>query len=64
MQREGWEPDAFTYLSILNPRASAGALEWVKEVHRHVLKAGLKSDLRVDSALVHMYAKSGSIDDA
>ncbi len=34
------------------------------EVHRHVQEAGLESDLSVDSALVHMYAKSGCIDDA
>jgi pentatricopeptide repeat protein len=64
MQRDGFEPDAITCISILNACASAGALEWVKEVHRHVLKARLGSDLRVASALVHMYAKSGSIDDA
>ena len=51
-------------MSILNPCASAGALEWVKEVHRHALRAGLESDARVGNALVHMYAKSGSIDDA
>ncbi|CAM6092218.1 unnamed protein product [Calypogeia fissa] len=64
MRREGFEPDAVTYLSILNPAASAGTLEWVKEVHAHASKAGLESDLRVGSALVHMYAESGSIDDA
>src|SRR5450759_5208686 len=64
MTQEGFEPDAFTVASILNPSASAGALEWVKEVHGHACKAGLESDLRVGNALVHMYAKSGSIDDA
>ncbi|CAM6093169.1 unnamed protein product [Calypogeia fissa] len=64
MRREGFEPDAITYLSILNASASAGALEWVPEVHAHAHKAGLESDLRVGSALVHMYAESGSIDDA
>jgi pentatricopeptide repeat protein len=64
MQREGCVPNAITYVSILNASASPGALEWVKVVHRHVLEAGLESDLRVGSALVHMYAKSGSIDDA
>ncbi|CAM6102793.1 unnamed protein product [Calypogeia fissa] len=64
MKREGFEPDAITYLSILNASASGGALEWVKEVHGHASKAGLESDLRVGNALVHMYAESGSIDDA
>ncbi|CAM6098036.1 unnamed protein product [Calypogeia fissa] len=64
MRQEGFEPNAVTYLNILNASASAGALEWVTEVHAHARKAGLQSDFRVGSALVHMYAKSGSIDDA
>jgi len=64
MQQEGFKPDAVTYVSILNACASAGALEWVKEVHSHALKTGLESDVRVGNALVHMYAKCGSIDDA
>jgi pentatricopeptide repeat protein len=64
LQREGCVPDATTYVSVLNPCASEGALEWVKEIHSHIVEAGLESDLRVGNALVHMYAKSGSIDDA
>lgn len=60
MKQEGFKPDAITFLSILN----AGTLKLVKEVHSHVLEAGLESDMRVSSALVHMYAKSGSLDDA
>ena len=64
MKREGLKPDAFTYASILNACASAGALEWVKEVHTHAREAGFESDVRVGNALVHMYAKCGSIDDA
>ncbi|CAM6129887.1 unnamed protein product [Calypogeia fissa] len=64
MRLEGFKPDAITYLSILNVSASAGALAWVKEVHLHAREAGLESDMRVGNALVHMYGKSGSIDDA
>lgn len=64
MKREGFKADAVTYVSILNAFASAGALQWVTEVHSHVLEAGFLSDVRVGNALVHMYAKSGSIDDA
>ncbi|CAM6127608.1 unnamed protein product [Calypogeia fissa] len=64
MRREGFEPNALTYMSILNVCASEGALEWVKEVHGYASKAGLESDVRVGNVLVHMYAKSGSIDDA
>uniref|UniRef100_A0A7I4BBY9 Pentacotripeptide-repeat region of PRORP domain-containing protein n=1 Tax=Physcomitrium patens TaxID=3218 RepID=A0A7I4BBY9_PHYPA len=66
MQEEGFVPDSTTYLSILTATAcsSAGALGWVKEVHRHAVKAGFDSDMRVCNALVHVYSKSGSVDDA
>ena len=64
MKEEGFQPDAVTYMSLLNDCASTGALEWVKDVHRHILEEGYESDVRVGSALVHMYAKSGSIEDA
>ncbi len=30
----------------------------VKEVHGHALEAGLESDLRVGSALIHMYVSA------
>jgi pentatricopeptide repeat protein len=33
MQQECFEPDARTYVSILNACGSAGALDWVEEVH-------------------------------
>jgi pentatricopeptide repeat protein len=33
MQQVGFKPDAFTYVSILNACASAGALDWMEEVH-------------------------------
>ena len=64
MKEEGFQPDAATYVSLLNDCASTGALEWVKDVHRHILEGGHESDVRVGSALIHMYAKSGSIEDA
>ena len=64
MKEEGFQPDSVTYVSLLNDCGSAGALEWVKDVHRHILEGGHESDVRVGSALVHMYAKSGSIEDA
>ena len=64
MKEEGFQPNAVTYMSLLNDRASIGALEWVKDVHRHILEEGNESDVRVGSALIHMYAKSGSIENA
>jgi pentatricopeptide repeat protein len=64
MQQVGFKPDSRTYVSILNACASAGALEWVKEVHNQAREAGFELDLSVGNALVHMYAKCGKMDDA
>jgi hypothetical protein len=41
----------------LNACASAGALDWVKEVHNQAREAGFQLDLCVGNALLHMYAK-------
>jgi len=59
MLQEGFKPNAVTYMSILNPCASAGALDWVKEVHSHARDGGFESDVRVGYALFH--AKCGSM---
>ena len=64
MQRVGMKPDQITYMSILNACASPVALERGREVHAHIIDAGLQSDVRVGTALVNMYAKCGSIKDA
>jgi pentatricopeptide repeat protein len=64
MQQVGFKPDALTYVSILIACGSAGALEWVKEVHIQASEAGFELDLHVGNALVHMYAKCGNMDDA
>ena len=64
MQRVGMKPNQITYMSILNACASPVALERGREVHAHIIEAGLQSDVRVGTALVNMYAKCGSIRDA
>ena len=64
MQRVGMKPDQITYMSILNACACPVALERGREVHAHIIDAGLQSDVRVGTALVNMYAKCGSIRDA
>ena len=45
MKEEGFQPDAVTYMSLLNDCASTGALEWVKDVHMHILEGGYESDV-------------------
>ncbi|XP_074301092.1 LOW QUALITY PROTEIN: pentatricopeptide repeat-containing protein At3g24000, mitochondrial-like [Silene latifolia] len=64
MKRETFEPDDFTYSSVLSSCASSGALEQGKWIHGHVIKSGMKLVGFVGNTLLHMYAKCGSIMDA
>eukprot|EP01018_Ginkgo_biloba_P003036 Gb_26695 [translate_table: standard] len=64
MQCEGIKPDQFAFSSALNACASLSALEQGKQFHVHVFKAGFESDVFAGNALVNMYAKCGSIEDA
>jgi len=64
MQGEGVKLDGFSFASMLNACASLSVLEQGKHVHAHVVKTGFESNVFVGSALVNMYAKCGSIEDA
>eukprot|EP00268_Persea_americana_P013340 TRINITY_DN15814_c2_g1_i1.p1 TRINITY_DN15814_c2_g1~~TRINITY_DN15814_c2_g1_i1.p1 ORF type:complete len:931 (+),score=175.98 TRINITY_DN15814_c2_g1_i1:3-2795(+) len=58
------KPDRFVCSSLLNACANLSAYEQGKQIHVHVLKSGLMLDVFAGNALVNMYAKCGSIEDA
>jgi pentatricopeptide repeat protein len=64
MQQEGVLPDKVTFINILNACASPAALELGKQLHIHAMEAGFDSDVHVGTALVSMYARCRSIQDA
>eukprot|EP01018_Ginkgo_biloba_P034627 Gb_37255 [translate_table: standard] len=64
MRRTGIQPNQFTYASVLPACADLAALEEGKEIHDEILESGLQSNLFVGNALVHMYAKCGSMKNA
>lgn len=64
MQERDMKPDAFIFSSLFNACANLSAYEQGKQIHVHVLKCGLLSDVFAGNSLVNMYAKCGSIDDA
>ncbi|WCJ18009.1 Pentatricopeptide repeat (PPR) superfamily protein [Euphorbia peplus] len=64
MQNRGLRPDAITLVGVLNSCANLGVLELGKWVHSYVDKNHMKADGYVGNALVDMYAKCGSIDQA
>ncbi|KAJ4703687.1 Pentatricopeptide repeat-containing protein [Melia azedarach] len=64
MVREGVEPDVFTITSILHACACDGLLEIGKDVHNYIKENDMQSSLYVSNALMDMYAKCGSMEDA
>ncbi|EER93301.1 pentatricopeptide repeat-containing protein At2g02980, chloroplastic [Sorghum bicolor] len=64
MQGKGLKPTSVTVISVLSACALLGALELGRWVHDYVRKIGLGSLVKVSTALIDMYAKCGSLEDA
>ncbi|WOL05855.1 pentatricopeptide repeat-containing protein [Canna indica] len=64
MQAEGLRPTDVTMLSVLSSCALLGALELGKWIHEYIKKNEFGSFVKVNTALVDMYAKCGSLEDA
>jgi ATP-dependent DNA helicase HFM1/MER3 len=64
MQLSGVKPNLDTFASILPACANLASIEQGKEVHENIIRIGCQSDVFVASALVDMYGKCGSLDDA
>ena len=64
MLREGVKPDKVMYMSLLNAFQNHEKLDLGKEVHAHAIDAGVVADVRVGNALISMYARCGSMEDA
>ncbi|KAJ7565312.1 hypothetical protein O6H91_02G056300 [Diphasiastrum complanatum] len=64
MKQEGVKPDDVTYILLLKACASIAALEQGKQLHAHIIKSGFELNVTVNSSLVNMYAKCGSMEHA
>ncbi|XP_051116365.1 pentatricopeptide repeat-containing protein At2g27610-like [Andrographis paniculata] len=64
MFSDGFEPNVYTFSSLLNVCGELPAAAWGKQTHCRVVKPGLDSNIVVGSALVDMYAKCGRLKDA
>ncbi|KAL2942067.1 hypothetical protein RDABS01_030417 [Bienertia sinuspersici] len=58
------DPNSLTYASVLSACASLQILKEGKQIHGLVLKHGLESDFCIETALMDMYSKCGSMEDA
>eukprot|EP01018_Ginkgo_biloba_P000579 Gb_09654 [translate_table: standard] len=64
MQLIGLKLSQSTFASVLKVCASLAALEEGMEVHNHTVKTGFDINVIVGTALVDMYAKCGSLENA
>lgn len=64
MKLTGARPDLDTFASILSSCAKLAALEHGRGVHEEIIRSGFHSDVFVETALVDMYGKCGSLEDA
>lgn len=64
MHRTGLPLDTYALCSALNASAAARALDFGKLVHTHVSKSGCLPSVYVGSALIDVYVKSCTFDDA
>ncbi|CAK9141402.1 unnamed protein product [Ilex paraguariensis] len=64
MRDSGFQPDEFTYTSILSACAGMESINMGHQIHSFIIKNKFESNLFVGNALVDMYAKSGALNDA
>eukprot|EP01018_Ginkgo_biloba_P015578 Gb_31319 [translate_table: standard] len=64
MQLAGVQPNSKTFAGVLPACTNLAALEQGIKIHEDIIRSGFESDVFVESALVGMYAKCGSIEKA
>eukprot|EP00250_Pteridium_aquilinum_P010118 c19166_g4_i1 orf=36-2957(+) len=64
MQVEKIPMDKVTFVSLLSACTSPMALLMGEKLHNHIMCVGIDSDVVVGTALVNMYGKSSSLDEA
>ncbi|KAM6563715.1 hypothetical protein CsatB_023713 [Cannabis sativa] len=64
IEAAGEKPDSVTVLSLISGFGQTGALELGKWIHSYAFSNGLRHNTVVSNALIDMYAKCGSMNDA
>ncbi|XP_020109326.1 pentatricopeptide repeat-containing protein At4g14820-like [Ananas comosus] len=64
MEDEMVKPDEVTMNSLMSACAQLTDLQLGRSIHRFIRQQGIKEDLFLGTALIHMYAKCGSLMDA
>ncbi|CAI9115180.1 OLC1v1016018C1 [Oldenlandia corymbosa var. corymbosa] len=64
MKQAGVESDMFTYGSVISATANTTNIKQGKQVHAEIIKTGYNTEAEASNALITLYAKCGSLDDA
>lgn len=64
MHHSGVTPSEYTFVGVINACSDIGATQEGRQVHSYSVKMGFENQMYIVTALVDMYAKSGSIADA
>ncbi|XP_050370966.1 pentatricopeptide repeat-containing protein At4g13650 [Argentina anserina] len=64
MHRAGVEANMFTFGSAVSAAANLANIKQGGQIHALVIKTGNNSELEVSNALITLYSKCGSVDDA
>ncbi|KAJ0043547.1 hypothetical protein Pint_18021 [Pistacia integerrima] len=64
MREEGFRPNQFTFSSVLVSYSRLCFLEYGQQIHGLLCKVGLDKDKCIKNALVDIYAKCGSVNEA
>ncbi|CAI9259560.1 unnamed protein product [Lactuca saligna] len=64
MQKAGVVPDELTMASVVSACAGLGALDTGRWVHAYIKKQRILIDIKLNTALINMYAKCGCIEKA
>ena len=58
------QADRVIYLSVMKACAKLGSSLHAKEVHDHIIRAGIEEDTTIGNSVINMYAKCGVLDEA
>lgn len=64
MQHDNVSPDYVTFVTVLSACITQSALVEGKIVHAHILESGCSADVVLNTSIINMYGKSGSLEDA
>ncbi|KAK7400169.1 hypothetical protein VNO78_11369 [Psophocarpus tetragonolobus] len=64
MQNKGLRPDIYTITSVVHACACSNSFDKGRDIHNYIIKNNMGSSLPVSNALMNMYAKCGSMEEA